>query len=278
MELMLKLGLECVTSMKESIMKELILRDIYLIRKNLLITFGIFVVIFMLGFLAVLSAKYGNIQKYAFDSGVINDVLQTSTAFGIVAGVILGTSVEHIYNLINKDYNCGWHQYLLSSGIKPETIVGVKYLMVVIIDIICLLTGIGGCQLLKAIAGAGEGLLIKGAFANQEGMIILVWFSSILLIIGGYFSALEYAYKGKSNQKTDIIKFLPIMVAIIAGMIFFFIMEQDEEASKRLLLALFDKMQNVTVLYIVPIVTSLVVTVICYLISVRIVKKEGKRV
>ena len=140
------------------------------------------------------------------------------------------------------------------------------------------MTGVGGCQLLKAIAGAGEGLLIKGAFANQEGMIILVWFSSILLIIGGYFSALEYAYKGKSNQKTDIIKFLPIMVAIIAGMIFFFIMEQDEEASKRLLLALFDKLQNVTVLYIVPIVTSLVVTVICYLISVRIVKKEGKRV
>ena len=89
---------------------------------------------------------------------------------------------------------------------------------------------------------------------------------------------MEYAYKGKSNQKTDIIKFLPIMVAIIAGMIFFFIMEQDEEASRRLLQALFDKMQNVTVLYIVPIVTSLVVTVICYLISVRIVKKEGKRV
>jgi hypothetical protein len=68
------------------------------------------------------------------------------------------------------------------------------------------------------------------------------------------------------------------MVAIIGGMIFFFILEQDEEASKRLLLALFDKMQNMTVLYIVPIVTSLVVTVICYLISVRIVKKEGKRV
>lgn len=259
-------------------MKELILRDIYLIRKNLLITFGIFVVIFMLGLLSVLSAKYGNIQKYAFDSGLINEVLQTSAAFGIVAGVMLGTAVEHVYNLIKKDYDCGWHHYLMSSGIRPEAIVGVKYLMVVIIDIICLMTGVGGCQLLKAIAGAGEGLLIKGAFADHEGMIILVWFSSILLIIGGYFSSLEYAYKGKSNQKTDIIKFLPIMVAIIAGMIFFFIMEQDEEASKRLLLALFDKMQNVTVLYIVPIVTSLVVTVICYLISVKIVKKEGKRV
>ena len=263
---------------KDINMKELILRDIYLIRKNLLITFGIFAGIFMLGFLAVLSAKYGNIAKYAFDRGVINDVLQASTAFGIVAGVILGTSVEHIYNLINKDYNCGWHQYLLSSGIKPETIVGVKYLMVVIIDIICLLTGIGGCQLLKAISGAGEGLLIKGAFADQEGMIVIIWFTSILLITGGYFSALEYAYKGKSNQKTDIIKILPIMVAIIVIMVIFFILEQDEEASKRLILALFDKMQNVTVLYIVPIVTSLVVTVICYLISVKIVKKEGKRV
>ena len=68
------------------------------------------------------------------------------------------------------------------------------------------------------------------------------------------------------------------MVAIIVIMVIFFILEQDEEASKRLLLALFDKMQNVTVLYIVPIVTSLVVMVICYLISVKIVKKEGKRV
>ena len=68
------------------------------------------------------------------------------------------------------------------------------------------------------------------------------------------------------------------MVAIIVIMVIFFILEQDEDASKRLLLALFDKMQNVTVLYIVPIVTSLVVTVICYLISVKIVKKEGKRV
>jgi hypothetical protein len=259
-------------------MKELIVRDIYLIRKNLLITFGLFIGFFSMGLICILSAKYGNIAKYAFDGELINEVLEVSTAFGIVAGVILGTAVEHIYILINKDYKCGWHEYLKASGIRPETLVGVKYIMVVIIDIICLMTGVGGCQLLKVIAGAGEGVLIKGAFANQEGMIILVWFSSILLIIGGYFSSLEYAYKGKNNQKTDIIKIIPIMVVLIAFFIIFMIMEQDEEASKRLILALFDKLQNVTVLYIVPIVTSLVVTVICYLISVKIVKKEGKRV
>ncbi len=258
-------------------MKELIIRDTYLIRKNLLITFGLFLVILLLGLMAVLSAKYGNIAKYSFDNGLINDVLQVSTAFGIVAGVIIGTAVEHIYNLINKDYNCGWHHYLLSSGIKPEVLVGEKYLMVVIIDIICLLTGIGGCQFLKTISGAGEGLIFKGALASHEGGLILAWFTSILLIIGSYFSTLEYAYKGKNNQKTDFVKILPIIAAIVIGMIIFIILERDEEASKRMLMELFDKMQNVTVLYIVPIVTSLVVTVICYLISVRIVRKEGKR-
>ncbi len=259
-------------------MKELIVRDIYLIRKNLLITFGLFIGFFSMGLICILSAKYGNIAKYAFDRELINEVLEVSTAFGIVAGVILGTAVEHIYILINKDYKCGWHEYLKASGIRPEILVGVKYIMVVIIDIICLLTGIGGCQLLKALSGSDKGLLIKGAYAAQEGMIILVWFTSILLIIGGYFSALEFAYKGKNNVKTDLIKFLPIIIFYIAIIIVFIILEQNEEESRKLLVELFNKMQNVTVLYIVPIVTSIVVTVICYLISVRIVKKEGKRV
>ena len=101
------------------IMKKLILRDIYLIRKNLLITFGIFAGVFLLGLMAVLSAKYGNIAKYAFDNEVIDDVLETTTAFAIGGGVVLGTAVEHVYNLINKDYKCGWHEYLKASGIRP---------------------------------------------------------------------------------------------------------------------------------------------------------------
>ncbi len=259
-------------------MKELILRDIYLIRKNLLITFAIFIGIFLLGLLVIISAKHGNIAKYAFDSELINEILTTSSAFGIVAGVILGTAVEHIYNLINKDYNCGWHAYLKASGIRPEVEVGVNYLMVVIIDIICLLAGIGGCQILKFISGTGEGLLIKGSYAGQEGMIILVWFSSILLIFGGYFSVQEYAYKGKNNAKVDLIKLIPVIVVMLAGMIVSIVLLQNEERSKEILLNLFEKMQNVTVLYVLPIVTSIVVTVVSYLISVKIVKKEGKLV
>ena len=264
---------------KEKIMKELILRDIYLIRKNLLITFGIFAAFFLLGLITILSCKYGNIAKYALDEEMINETLNMSSAFGIFAGIMLGTAVEHVYSMINKDYKCGWHGYLKASGIRPEVEVGVKYISVTIIGIICILMGLGSCHLLKYLSGVNEGLFIKsGTLAKQEGMIVSVWFTCIVLILGAYFSTLEYAYKGKNNTKTDLIKMVPVTVITLVTLIVAQIFLQDEEASRKLLKALLEKANNVTLLYMVPIVEAILVNIICYLISVRLVKKEGKRV
>ena len=260
-------------------MKQLILRDFYLIRKNLLITFGIFAAFFLLGLITILSCKYGNIAKYAFDQEMINEILSVSSAFGILAGMMLGTAVEHVYSMINKDYKCGWHAYLKASGIRPEALVGVKYISVIILGIICILTGLGSCYLLKCLSGVDEGIFIKsGALKNQEGMIASVWFTAMLLIFGAYLSTLEYAYKGKNNIKTDLIKFVPVIVIALVVLTGGQLILQDEEASRKLLEALTEKAKNVTLLYSVPIVAAILVNIICYLISVRLVKKEGKRV
>ena len=260
-------------------MKQLILRDIYLIRKNLLITFGIYAAFFSLGLITILSCKYGNIAKYAFDQEMIHEILNISSAFGILAGMMLGTAVEYVYGMINKDYKCGWHQYLKASGIRPEVEVGVKYISVIIIGIICILTGLGSCHLLKYISGVDEGIFIKsGVLAKQEGMIASVWFTAMMLVFGAYLSTLEYAYKGKNNIKTDLIKFVPVIVITLAVLITSQILLQDEEACRKLLEEPFEKAKNVTLLYIVPIVAAILVNIMCYLISVRLVKKEGKRV
>ena len=87
-------------------MKQLICRDIYLIRKNLLITFGIFLAFFLFGLLAVLSARYGNIAKYSEDIEFTGDVIETSLYFTILGAIILGTFNDRVIfqNLIL--YSC----------------------------------------------------------------------------------------------------------------------------------------------------------------------------
>ena len=102
--------------------------------------------------------------------------------------------------------------------------------------------------------------------------------NAMMLVFGAYLSTLEYAYKGKNNIKTDLIKFIPVIVITLAVLITSQILLQDEEACRKLLEELLEKAKNVTLLYIVPIVAAILVNIICYLISVRLVKKEGKRV
>ena len=59
-------------------MKALLYRDIYIIRKNLLISIGIYTVMSLFGILGILSAKYGNIAKYSPDDIFPRDVMRAS--------------------------------------------------------------------------------------------------------------------------------------------------------------------------------------------------------
>ena len=47
------------------------------------------------------------------------------------------TAVQTAENyLFNKDYKNGWHQYMMSSGLKPEKIIGVRFLLIFVIFLI----------------------------------------------------------------------------------------------------------------------------------------------
>ncbi|MBR6402279.1 MAG: hypothetical protein IKS48_02715 [Eubacterium sp.] len=75
-----------------------------MVRKNLLITFGIFAGFIIFGLIGVFSAKYGNIAQNATDKQTILDVMQASLYFGLTGGCIVTTGVEHIISLVKKDY------------------------------------------------------------------------------------------------------------------------------------------------------------------------------
>ena len=85
-------------------MRELIYKDIYLIRKNLLITLGIFVGFFFIGLIVALSAKFGNLAKYVTDSEMLGDLKKVSLYLSIIAGLMLVSGEEHIFGIIHKEY------------------------------------------------------------------------------------------------------------------------------------------------------------------------------
>ena len=77
--------------------------------------------------------------RYVSDKDSISDIVQVSLYFSIVAGIILASAEDHIQVLINKDYKNGWHQYMMASGVKPEKIIGVRFLLIFVIFLISIL-------------------------------------------------------------------------------------------------------------------------------------------
>ena len=61
-------------------------------------------------------------------------------------------------------------------------------------------------------------------------------------------------------------------------MAIYFILEVNENAKQWVLNSLKYLSAHVAILYITPLVFAVLMTLACFIISVRIVKKEGKRV
>ena len=94
---------------------------------------------------------------------------------------------------------------------------------------------------------------------------------------GDFFTLIEYIYKGKNSTKADIIKVMPIMIILLSFSVVVSIMGETgqlEEYMKKLT----ELTPNLKLLYMLPILWGIAITIICYFISVRIVKKEGRHV
>ena len=259
-------------------MKEMIFRDLYLIRKGLLITAGIYAAVLICGLLAVMSAKYGNIAKYSYDSKLIQDVLRDSLYFAIIAGLMIVTAVEQAYTIIRKDYTTGWHQYQVASGIRSEMIVGVKYIIAFALLGCGLGLGILGLILMHYVSGVEAAAIIFKNLGKHEGMLILIYVSVVFLIVFDYFSLLEYIYKGKNSAKADLIMAAPVFVLIFASLFVSSVYEGDDSFRIKILEMIEKLQEHIGLLYTLPILSGAVATVICYFLSVRIVRREGKRV
>ena len=260
-------------------MKQLFCKDIYLIRKSFLITMGIYLSTFLIGLLGILSCKYGNIAKYAYDSEFYRNILQCANYCGILGGVWFVILEEQITVLVRKDYNIGWHNYLSASGFRARAIVGERFILLFCLYVISLILGIAGFIILQTISGVNASMgVVLDVLGGHLGPVLLILASSIFMIMTGFFTVFEYIYKGKTSLKADIIKAGIIMVLFMPPAIIIATMA-DKDAMVEKAVEIFKGFkQHIELLYIVPIAAALMITAIFCMVSVRLVKKEGKHV
>lgn len=257
-------------------MKQLMYRNIYLIRKNILITAAISVALFLAGVLVALSARFGNIAKYA-DDATVKDCLDISTYFAILSGIIFATMVEHIPNLIISDYKKNWSAYIASTGVKPALRVGTDFALIFIMNIISFFIWLIYDFSIRHITGIKEVHIIESLSGNQ-GTIIVVTIISVLLLVGSYMSVMAYIFKGKDSLKKQIVTGAPIVILSLTPFILLIVFESLDISIINMLDKVSVLFENKALFVTIFVCDSIVITFICYLISLRAVRKEGRKV
>ena len=240
---------------------------------------GIYLGTFFIGLLGVLSCKYGNIAKYAYDSQLSSDITQCANYFGILGGFWFVISEEQVPVFIRKDYNIGWHNYLSASGVKAKKVVGERFLLLICLYLISIILGIFGFNVLNMISGESLSMgVVLDVLGSHLAPVLLVIYSSFFMVMTAFFVVFEYMYKGKSSLKADIIKAGVMLILLVPPTIITLEISDKEAMVEKAVEIIKGLKQHIEMLYIVPIASALVMTAIFYMISVRIVEKEGKRV
>lgn len=258
------------------IMKELIYRNIYLMRKNLIIYIGMASLMYFIGLFIAVSAKCGNIARYA-SNAFIKDCQIAAMVCSILAGVLLGVMVEYVSISVDKDYRKGWHNYVVSSGVKREKYIASDYILLVIQEVISIAAGLLGLLIMGKVTGLDRFEIIKNGGDRQQ-IVFLIMSLSFLFIMGAYMTLISYLAKGKDTMKVRIIKTVPIFllsVSAVIGCVFAMTGKMDVD---KLVDFMASMSKHPGPAAFAVFLLSLAVTFVCCLMSVRSVKKEGKAI
>ncbi len=150
-------------------MKQLIYRELYLSKKNIVMTLGIGAMIFLMGALVLLSCRFGNLARYN-EPDVVKETLDTVSTYlpVMIYSILMVVGIDAIPNQIFTDHICGWHKFIKSSGVKAKDYVGAKYAAILIL--------FGASTLLMLIIYPVFFLLCGTAQINLSWMIIALDF------------------------------------------------------------------------------------------------------
>ena len=254
-------------------MKELIYRNLYLIRKNALITFALYIGFITLSSVIALSAKFGNISKYGSEE-IISGANDAAIMMAVLAGIVLCTTSDCINDIIKKDYQGGWHKYIVSSGVKKEQYVAVNYIMSILLMIVSFVFGIIGVLLARMLSGKSDLVIIENAGGNHDLLLLIVG-SLVFYMYISYITLVSYLTKCTDSLETQLLKVAPAFLISVIPIVNMILSEVNAYGSE-----IYNTISKISKhLWMMAggaLVFFILLTFVCYLISVNTVKKEGR--
>lgn len=236
-------------------MKRLIFRELWLSKKGVLLNTSIAALIYLFVLLTALSARFGNIARYA-DAETLGSVRRGLPLFCLVVCVVLMTGCEGMLTLIFADHASGWDRFLRTTGVKPITWIGIKYVTITF----------------WMVLSAAAGLLLTDLVQNICASDIAV--QRYILLLCSLFSVF-FAYvipvylKAGKPEKSSVLVAIPVLIASFGFIILMMILENryGEEFLAKAILRLSEYAG------LVPVIAILSWT-ISFLVSLKITERS----
>lgn len=243
--------------MKPASLKGLFYREFYLGRKSYL-AFGLVSAIMALMFsLILLSFKSGNLALLENAEESRKDLEQMMMYFiTVICSFVSYVGVDTIH----LDFNNKWSGFAFASPIKEEVYVGIKYIIMLALNILGLIFGVLCGVVFCTIQG------IEFTFNN---LAVITWIDTVVIVGGVCF--MVFAYLFRDMTKAAIAFSVLFLVFLVSLMIFYLNNSNGKVKLPELLSGVFEGLNSYVFLTPVIIIGAVFLG---FLISVRLFKRR----
>jgi len=243
--------------MKTASLKGLFYREFYLGRKSYL-AFGLMTVIMVLMFsLILLSFKSGNLALLEEAEESRKDLEQMMMYFiTVICSFVSFVGVDTIH----LDFNSKWSGFAFASPVKEEIYVGIKYIIMLALNVLGFIVGVL-CGIIFC--------TIQGTEFTLNNLAAIAWIDAFVIVGGVCFMAFAYLFR-------DIIKasiaFTALFFAFLVLLVIFYLNNSTGKAKlPELLSGVFESLN--AYVFLAPIII-IVAFFFGYLISVKLFKRR----
>ena len=185
-------------------MKQLIYRELYLSKKNIMMTLGIGAMVFLMGALVLLSGRFGNLARYC-EPDEVKMMLDSISAYLplMIYSIFMLAGIDAIPNQIFTDHLCGWHKFIKSSGVKAKDYVGAKYAAILILLAASTLLMLILAPVFLLLSGAAPQMKLSGLILVMDFVVFFIDFNLPLFLWA------------KKREKALFWSVLPILVLTV---------------------------------------------------------------
>lgn len=257
-------------------LRGLIFRELYLGRKNIILTVLIWLIFVAVGILMRLSILYGNMANMP-DADLADAEPALYNIFTYLPILVLMFVNVSFEKNIFSDYNSKWSLFVYTTPLSEYKYVGVKFLLMTVMSSVTF-----------ALSLTNAAVLCKLNGKTFDGKIIFNVLYIVLIMLILFLTFYALAYRFRSEKTVGIIQAVIIFVlyALSSGVVCYFMYRfnqehpglSDEEATKifnSYFYSLYDKVYGIVSAASPFIITILIaLAVLLYFLSVKAMKRR----